>query len=366
MQQTVKSSELIKKLLQPMQTVMRDALHQLDMQIDPERVEEVREIPDTQNLQAGDPGNQQTNPVAVPETSVVAGLTAVDTNNKAQETSSSNQPAFQPQAITPTTANLPSEVTQQPEPPNPQTPNQLIHLKARTTPAPEEKTSIAQTFPDTSSNKNPEPVSWQSIPEPPAITTDNAIKTEQSRQQPENTAIPLSINDANVNPGIPLVSPEAANSIDDKNASLIINSADNIQPTQATIAKSQQLENNFASIIQTTPPAGIPLRDARFQPENPEFTSKPLLQKQHMETATRMASAVEPAFEQAYQLNQDQINAQNPLPARQDAGSLVNNTFNVSVAMGNNDNTDTVDLLALEEALTDILRSSARRHGLEV
>ena len=76
--------------------------------------------------------------------------------------------------------------------------------------------------------------------------------------------------------------------------------------------------------------------------------------------------AMEPSFEQAYQLTQTQLEKSHLVIQEQPSTSLVRNTFNVTVALNGKQSHEHIDRTALEEALTDILRTSARRHGLEV
>ncbi|MCP3060350.1 hypothetical protein LXT21_16335 [Myxococcus sp. K38C18041901] len=56
-----------------------------------------------------------------------------------------------------------------------------------------------------------------------------------------------------------------------------------------------------------------------------------------------------------------------PAPsAEPTTSSPVQNTFNVSVQVGADNTAAGMDRRTLEDALVDILRESARRHGLEV
>jgi hypothetical protein len=91
----------------------------------------------------------------------------------------------------------------------------------------------------------------------------------------------------------------------------------------------------------------------------------PLRRREIEAAAARMASAVEPSFEQAYRLTQNRLE-ERTTPSELESQSLVRNTFNVTVALGSNGASESLDRTALEEALTDILRTAARRHGLEI
>lgn len=56
-----------------------------------------------------------------------------------------------------------------------------------------------------------------------------------------------------------------------------------------------------------------------------------------------------------------------PAPtATPEPAPLVRNTFNVQVTLDPQHTDATADLDALEQALVDVLRACARRHGLEV
>ncbi|WP_143097091.1 hypothetical protein [Myxococcus fulvus] len=65
-----------------------------------------------------------------------------------------------------------------------------------------------------------------------------------------------------------------------------------------------------------------------------------------------------PLLEHAHQLSAPS--------AEPNTSSPVQNTFNVSVQVGADNAATGVDRRTLEDALVDILRESARRHGLEV
>ena len=115
---------------------------------------------------------------------------------------------------------------------------------------------------------------------------------------------------------------------------------------------------------------GIPLRPQNENAARSSFaiadqTSMPLRRREIEAAAARMASAVEPSFEQAYRLTQNRLE-ERTTPFELESQSLVRNTFNVTVALGSNGASESLDRTALEEALTDILRTAARRHGLEI
>lgn len=111
-------------------------------------------------------------------------------------------------------------------------------------------------------------------------------------------------------------------------------------------------------------PVTVPLR-----PEvEPASATPPTPAAQNLpNTMTRrFTSAVEPALQQAYQLTQSPLQAASEGAPSSGESRLVNNTFNVSVAMSSDGQTNGLDLGAFEQALTDVLRTAARRHGLEL
>jgi hypothetical protein len=83
-------------------------------------------------------------------------------------------------------------------------------------------------------------------------------------------------------------------------------------------------------------------------------------------TANRLEAAVDPALQQAYQVTQQQLQTIEQDANEAQSSGLVRNTFNVSVAMNNNNGSDSIDLSDFEQALTEVLRIAARRQGLEV
>lgn len=83
--------------------------------------------------------------------------------------------------------------------------------------------------------------------------------------------------------------------------------------------------------------------------------------------ARRLASAVEPSLEQAYRLTQARLDTSAASASeRIDSPRLVHNTFNVTVTLRTDDASASLDPTALADALTEVLRTAARRHGLEI
>jgi hypothetical protein len=73
-----------------------------------------------------------------------------------------------------------------------------------------------------------------------------------------------------------------------------------------------------------------------------------------------------PVLERAHQLTSTALAPQRSTSAEPSPGEAVRNTFNVNVHLEPSGAPSGVDRRALEEALVDILRDTARRHGLEV
>ncbi|GEN10464.1 hypothetical protein MFU01_55010 [Myxococcus fulvus] len=109
----------------------------------------------------------------------------------------------------------------------------------------------------------------------------------------------------------------------------------------------------FAPSEASTPRARAKSRPRFAPPEAPSPDAPPAL------PLTREVSHVmAPLLEHAHQLSAPS--------AEPNTSSPVQNTFNVSVQVGADNAATGVDRRTLEDALVDILRESARRHGLEV
>ncbi|RKH68280.1 hypothetical protein [Corallococcus llansteffanensis] len=81
-------------------------------------------------------------------------------------------------------------------------------------------------------------------------------------------------------------------------------------------------------------------------------------------------SGMAPAWNEAHRLSHEALTvAPQSLPqerASQPTSAAVRNTFNVSVHLEPSGVGTPVDFTTLEDALVDLLRDAARRHGLEV
>ncbi|WP_309897341.1 hypothetical protein [Archangium sp.] len=86
--------------------------------------------------------------------------------------------------------------------------------------------------------------------------------------------------------------------------------------------------------------------------------------------ATRVTSGMEPVWEQARQVTHPAPTVERASPpvssTTPPAGGAVRNTFNVNVHLEPTSPQGDMSRRELEDALVDILRETARRHGLEV
>ncbi len=85
--------------------------------------------------------------------------------------------------------------------------------------------------------------------------------------------------------------------------------------------------------------------------------------------AGMVAEGLEPVLQQAYGISQQAFQPENaPVPEGDEAppGTRVSNNFHVNVSMTGTNSMNSEQHEAIEEALVEILRLAARRHGLEV
>lgn len=132
-----------------------------------------------------------------------------------------------------------------------------------------------------------------------------------------------------------------------------------VAETGMSVAAVASVENREPYSRQTL---GIPLRPRNDNTAQISLVAPDHAHRRETEAAARLAAAVEPSFQQAYRLTQTQLEER----TEPESQSLVRNTFNVTVALNGNGASEGADKTALEEALTDILLTAARRHGLEL
>jgi hypothetical protein len=123
---------------------------------------------------------------------------------------------------------------------------------------------------------------------------------------------------------------------------------------------------------ESHPMLAIPLRSRQAPATQrslaaPEAATEPLPGSHLLAAARRLASAVEPSLEQAYRLTQARLGTSGATVSEGiEPAHLVRNTFNVTVALRADDASTSLDPTDLADALTEVLRTAARRHGLEI
>ncbi|MFZ2725365.1 MAG: hypothetical protein WAX77_03845 [Methylococcaceae bacterium] len=140
--------------------------------------------------------------------------------------------------------------------------------------------------------------------------------------------------------------------------SVITSPTDSTFSTDAPVVTAKQLKQTLPTAVF------IPLRSKAITTNTRQTTNE---QDLPSTLRQRFSSAVEPALQQAYQVTQQQLpEEESNTPAELNTNQSINNTFNVSVAMSQDKQNSVLDLNQFEQALTDVLRTAARRHGLEV
>lgn len=164
------------------------------------------------------------------------------------------------------------------------------------------------------------------------------------------------------------------------------------EPAEASATRRLSDDGRQAQEAETAPPAtswpdlarrvgakadaqqlpAIPLRPRQDRP-NEQSLSTPAVAHAAVPrgnvqaAARRLANAVEPSLEQAYRLTQARLDTSAASTSeRIDSPRLVHNTFNVNVTLRTDDASASPDPTALADALTEVLRTAARRHGLEL
>jgi hypothetical protein len=94
----------------------------------------------------------------------------------------------------------------------------------------------------------------------------------------------------------------------------------------------------------------------------------PIVPRPTLVFADRVVQATAPVWNEAHRITHDALTVEraDASSAAPPAPNAVNNTFNVNVHVGPDGVSASQDREALEQALCDILRDAARRHGLEV
>lgn len=184
--------------------------------------------------------------------------------------------------------------------------------------------------------------------------------------QTEHLSIPAAetLSRSGPAPGAPLPGPALAEF-----------SSDSPQTRHADASAAATAQPRAASpLTGANPPhrlLGIPLRPRQVLPSDTSFVTPDPSHalppgRDSQAAARRFAAAVEPSLEHAYRLSQARLDTANRATTEAESPSLVRNTFNVTVALAADDANATLDPTKLEDALTDVLRAAARRHGLEI
>ncbi|WP_141323093.1 hypothetical protein [Myxococcus sp. AB025B] len=132
-------------------------------------------------------------------------------------------------------------------------------------------------------------------------------------------------------------------------------------PTSADVAPRPRVVQLLSPTppSPTTPHARPKSRLTFAPPEAPSPAAAPSPQPV-LPLSREVSHAMAPMLEHARQLSV-------PAPSTEpNTSAPVQNTFNVSVQVGTDNAATGMDRRTLEDALVDILRESARRHGLEV
>lgn len=116
----------------------------------------------------------------------------------------------------------------------------------------------------------------------------------------------------------------------------------------------------------------LPLRSRQRWPAENERAAAvparaPAASSDVREAVRRLASAVEPALDEARRLTQAGLGvAADSMAERVQSASLVNNTFHITVTLRPDEAHASHDPAALADALGEVLRAAAWRHGLDV
>ncbi|MFO1432390.1 MAG: hypothetical protein U1F76_19990 [Candidatus Competibacteraceae bacterium] len=134
-----------------------------------------------------------------------------------------------------------------------------------------------------------------------------------------------------------------------------------------------------AGLPQTHPATGEKQALSASPPHLPPASTVPTTAPAHrqgitliprpvQQTAARLVNGVESVLERAYRLTQSALNmpAPEPLATQETPTGQVHNTFNVAVSLNSAEASAGLDREALQEALVELLRTAARRQGLEI
>ncbi|WP_342374036.1 hypothetical protein NVS55_21745 [Myxococcus stipitatus] len=111
----------------------------------------------------------------------------------------------------------------------------------------------------------------------------------------------------------------------------------------------------------TPTPNAQPKKRLHFAPPTDE--TSPLPPNATTQLAQQVSQELAPLVTRAEQLTRQTRASEASTPTE---SAAVRNTFNVNVQVGSDNAATGLDRRTLEDALVDILRETARRHGLEV
>ena len=138
------------------------------------------------------------------------------------------------------------------------------------------------------------------------------------------------------------------------------------QPTMASGSGNIDPARQAGETMAGEPTAGLLPEQGRLSSQ-PVRTSR--LTPEIRRASDRVAAGIEPVLEQAYAVTRHSFRTKIESEAQKadfDTVNRVNNTFNVNVSMAGDNGLTLNHREALEDALVDILRTAARRQGLEV
>jgi hypothetical protein len=108
---------------------------------------------------------------------------------------------------------------------------------------------------------------------------------------------------------------------------------------------------------------GAPSRPELAEAPAPETRPVLALDPVPVRLAEHVVGGLVPVWDEAHRLTHELLTVERPTPP---PSAGVSNTFNVSVHLEPAGVNPALDRTTLEDALVDVLRDAARRHGLEV
>lgn len=412
-----RSADIERQLLAPLEAVLRDAQALLDVELDTDRLEDAAGATSSDSSghpsPAPDRGQSATNGIARPLVSRFSGPVRYGTVDSARPEASALEPGAvqkRPFERAERGFSSPSADAAMPAEPARTRFEQALHTASSTPPSGSPRVGTAN---HGAQDNDPQPVSRTSgvprFPRHPAMDDPDemappvhsrrmsreATSTTSAVRPSSATAERASMRSANPSTSTrpyftgpaPLAESLVSSGTDDAAAvpateqthrldkhleapTAAMPSGDGRQPTGAD--EATPLAASLADISQHVSPApdshrtlAIPLRPRQAAPT--ERSPIPKAASHLLGAARRLASAVEPSLEQAYRLTQARLDTSAASASeRIESPSLVRNTFNVTVTLRADDASTSLDPTDLADALTEVLMTAARRHGLEI